>query len=278
MIAEREEQIHKFQPKPYYGAAAKCSSPSILFTWQDGEKGSSHSFDREKLQNIVDRCSGEAARIIEVRRAPKKTGAPLLYDLNELQRDANRRFGFSAKETLDIMQRLYENHKVLTYPRTDSRYLPTEDVYKRQVLENGNVVFINELCYNFLEPARLDVVLFESADDESRTFVKRIIGLPGETVQIVDGAVLIDGEAASLPDGLDLAAIPGLAKDPVTLEENEYFMLGDNRDSSEDSRFVNVGKVNRSQIVGKIWLRVSPLSELEMCIRDSLSARQMNIW
>ena len=146
------------------------------------------------------------------------------------------------------------------------------------VLENGNVVFINELCYNFLEPARLDVVLFESADDESRTFVKRIIGLPGETVQIVDGAVLIDGEAASLPDGLDLAAIPGLAKDPVTLEENEYFMLGDNRDSSEDSRFVNVGKVNRSQIVGKIWLRVSPLSELEMCIRDNLSARQMNIW
>ncbi|RHP35391.1 DNA topoisomerase III [Lachnotalea sp. AF33-28] len=126
MIAEREEQIHKFQPKPYYGAAAKCSSPSILFTWQDGEKGSSHSFDREKLQNIVDRCSGEAARIIEVRRAPKKTGAPLLYDLNELQRDANRRFGFSAKETLDIMQRLYENHKVLTYPRTDSRYLPTD--------------------------------------------------------------------------------------------------------------------------------------------------------
>ena len=78
----------------------------------------------------------------------------------------------------------------------------------------------------------------------------------------MDGAVLIDGEAASLPDGLDLAAIPGLAKDPVTLEENEYFMLGDNRDSSEDSRFVNVGKVNRSQIVGKIWLRVSPLSEL----------------
>ena len=130
------------------------------------------------------------------------------------------------------------------------------------VLENGNVVFINELCYNFLEPARLDVVLFESAEDESRTFVKRIIGLPGETVQIVDGAVLIDGEAASLPDGLDLAAIPGLAKDPVTLEENEYFMLGDNRDSSEDSRFVNVGKVNRSQIVGKVWLRVSPLSEL----------------
>lgn len=130
------------------------------------------------------------------------------------------------------------------------------------VLENGNVVFINELCYNFLEPARLDVVLFESAEDESRTFVKRIIGLPGETIQIVDGAVLIDGEAASLPDGLDLAAIPGLAKDPVTLEENEYFMLGDNRDSSEDSRFVNVGKVNRSQIVGKVWLRVSPLSEL----------------
>ena len=126
MIAEREEQIHKFQPKPYYGAAAKCSFPSILFTWQDGEKGSSHSFEREKLQNIVDRCSGEAARIIKVRRAPKKTGAPLLYDLNELQRDANRRFGFSAKETLDIMQRLYENHKVLTYPRTDSRYLPTD--------------------------------------------------------------------------------------------------------------------------------------------------------
>lgn len=126
MIAEREEQIHKFQPKPYYGAAVKCNVPSILFTWQDGEKGGSHSFEREKMQNIVDRCSGGAARIIAVCRVPKKTGAPLLYDLNELQRDANRRFGFSAKETLDIMQRLYENHKVLTYPRTDSRYLPTD--------------------------------------------------------------------------------------------------------------------------------------------------------
>lgn len=131
MIARREEEIRKFVPQPYYGIQAKCASPALTLTWQDGETKSFRSFDRARMDRVLSALQGAAGGtgvVAEVRRTPKKTQAPLLYDLTELQRDANKRFNYSAKETLNIMQRLYENHKVLTYPRTDSRYLSTDIV------------------------------------------------------------------------------------------------------------------------------------------------------
>lgn len=126
MIAKREKQIKEFQPKPYYGITARIGD--LTLTWQDAKSKSHQSFDKEKIQNIYNKIKGQNGTITEVKTTPKKTFAPLLYDLTELQRDANKKFGFSAKETLNIMQRLYENHKVLTYPRTDSRYISKDIV------------------------------------------------------------------------------------------------------------------------------------------------------
>ena len=143
MIAKREEEIRRFVPQPYYGIQAKCASPALTLTWQDGETKSFRSFDRARMEQMLKALQGTAAGngaaggagaagrtgvVAEIKRTPKKTQAPLLYDLTELQRDANKRFNYSAKETLNIMQRLYENHKVLTYPRTDSRYLSADIV------------------------------------------------------------------------------------------------------------------------------------------------------
>ncbi len=131
MIAAREQEIKSFVPKPYYGLKAiwkpKDGSPLNL-TWQEAQTKSFRSFDKIRIQQILKELQGKSARgvVTEIKRSPKKTQAPLLYDLTELQREANRRFDLSAKDTLNIMQRLYENHKVLTYPRTDSRYLSSD--------------------------------------------------------------------------------------------------------------------------------------------------------
>ena len=124
MIAKREADIRSFVPKPYYGLQARKGG--LVFTWQNRASGGYSTFDRQMAQDLLTRLKGENGVVDEVRRTPKKTSAPLLYDLTELQRDANKRFNYSAKETLNIMQRLYENHKVLTYPRTDSRYLTSD--------------------------------------------------------------------------------------------------------------------------------------------------------
>ncbi len=121
MVAKREEQIRSFVPKSYYGLEASASG--VAWTWQDKKSGSSRSFERERIQKIYQELAGGTLAVKEIKSTPKKIAAPLLYDLTELQRDAYKRFGYSPKETLNLMQRLYETHKVLTYPRTDSRYI-----------------------------------------------------------------------------------------------------------------------------------------------------------
>lgn len=129
MIAKREEEIKSFVPRPYYGITAKSKDPSLTFTWRDEKSKSLSSFDRERILALEKKLKEAGDGVItEVKSTPKRADSPQLYDLTELQREANRRFNYSAKETLNIMQRLYENHKVLTYPRTDSRYLSSDIV------------------------------------------------------------------------------------------------------------------------------------------------------
>ena len=123
MIAAREEEIKKFVPKSYYGLKAVVKG--ISFTWTDAKNNSGRTFDKTRIEAIY-KNADQKIRITEVKKKSKKTYSPALYDLTALQREANQRYGYSAKETLNIMQRLYENHKVLTYPRTDSRYLTTD--------------------------------------------------------------------------------------------------------------------------------------------------------
>ena len=127
IIAKREKEIREFVPKPYYGLTA-YGTPGVTLTWRDEKSGSYRSFDKNRITALEKELRGKDGVVTEVKRTAKKTPAPLLYDLTELQREANRRFHYSAKETLNIMQRLYENHKVLTYPRTDSRYLSSDIV------------------------------------------------------------------------------------------------------------------------------------------------------
>ncbi|WP_141430588.1 DNA topoisomerase III [Bacillus sp. 03113] len=126
IIANREDEIKHFKPQTYYGIEAHTSD-NLKLTWQD-KTGNSRSFDKEKIDAIVKKLGNRNADVTEIDRKPKKSFAPGLYDLTELQRDANKIFGYSAKETLNIMQKLYEQHKVLTYPRTDSRYLSSDIV------------------------------------------------------------------------------------------------------------------------------------------------------
>ena len=126
MIAAREEEIRQFKPQEYYSLTLLAGG--LRFSWQEEKSGSRRSFSKERMEEIKSRTGNGILEIKEIEKTGKKTYAPGLYDLTELQRDANKKFGFSAKETLNIMQRLYENHKVLTYPRTDSRYIGSDIV------------------------------------------------------------------------------------------------------------------------------------------------------
>lgn len=121
MIAAREEEIRTFVPKEYYGITAKTDG--LLWTWKDGKNQNTRIFQKDRAEKLLTQVQGETLRVVSMERRQKKMSAPGLYDLTTLQREANQRYGFSAKETLNIMQRLYENHKVLTYPRTDSKYI-----------------------------------------------------------------------------------------------------------------------------------------------------------
>ena len=129
IIAKREEDIKKFITRPYYGLQIRCQNPAVTFIWRDQKSKSFSSFDKGRIEELIKKVRSAAdGTVTEEKSTAKKEWSPQLYDLTELQREANRKFNYSAKETLNIMQRLYETHKVLTYPRTDSRYLSSDIV------------------------------------------------------------------------------------------------------------------------------------------------------
>ena len=122
MLVAREEQIRRFVPKPYYTVTVKAEQGFTLNRRDGGRMG-----EREEAEKLAARLSGAEATVERVEKKFRQTPPPAAYDLTELQRDANKKYAYSAKETLSILQSLYERHKVVTYPRTDSRYIP-EDV------------------------------------------------------------------------------------------------------------------------------------------------------
>lgn len=127
----------------------------------------------------------------------------------------------------------------------------------------GDRYFMNRVIYRVSSPKRGDVIVFRTnASDDAALHIRRVIGLPGETVQIVDGQILINGE--TYKEGRDFPVIsnPGMASSPVTLESGEYFVLGDNRNNSEDSRYGSIGKVNKKYITGKLWFKISPVKSI----------------
>lgn len=124
LIVDREEEIRHFVPKEYYTVSVK--TPGFNASWKD-KSGQGRTFDKAKAEALAARLNGKSGVLTEVKKAYKQVPPPAAYDLTELQRDANKKYAYSAKETLSIMQSLYEIHKVLTYPRTDSRYI-SDDV------------------------------------------------------------------------------------------------------------------------------------------------------
>ncbi len=129
-------------------------------------------------------------------------------------------------------------------------------------LSDGDNLIVDKITYRFSDPKRYDIIVFPYQYEENTYFIKRIIGLPGETVQIVDGTIYINGEALQESYGREVMKNSGMAADPITLGEDEYFVLGDNRNDSTDSRDPSVGKISRDRIIGRAWVRIWPLSKI----------------
>lgn len=150
MIAKREAQIKAFQPKEYYGI--KIKGGGVTWNWRSKKNNSTSTFSKEEIEKVFQQTKNETAVIEEVKKKQQKSYAPQLYDLTALQQDANRMYGFSAKQTLDYMQRLYEHYKVVTYPRTDSRYLTADivDTLKERIkaCQSGNYA---QICRQLLK-------------------------------------------------------------------------------------------------------------------------------
>ena len=128
-------------------------------------------------------------------------------------------------------------------------------------LHDGDNLIVEKLSYRFSDPKRFDIIVFPPTG-KKEYYIKRIIGLPGETVQIDEnGNIYINGELLEENYGAETIQNPGRATNPITLGDDEYFVMGDNRNNSKDSRSEEVGNVKRSQIIGRAWLRIWPLNK-----------------
>ncbi len=129
-------------------------------------------------------------------------------------------------------------------------------------LESGDQLIADKISYRFRDPERFDIIVFPWKFEEKTFFIKRVIGLPGERVLIDDdGNIYIDGEILEEDYGKDVIRDPGVAANEIQLADDEYFVLGDNREVSKDSRSADVGNIRRSDIIGRAWIRIYPFSE-----------------
>lgn len=130
-------------------------------------------------------------------------------------------------------------------------------------LSDGDQLLVDKLSYRFRDPKRFDIIVFPYQYAENTYYIKRIIGLPGETVQVMDGYVYINGKRLeSDVYGNERMDDPMAASQPITLGFDEYFVLGDNRNHSQDSRDPSVGKVKKDTIMGKAWVRIYPFDKM----------------
>lgn len=129
-------------------------------------------------------------------------------------------------------------------------------------LSDGDNLITDKITYRFRDPKRFDIVVFPFKENTSKLLIKRIIGMPGEMVQIKNGKVYINGYELQENYGIAVMNDAGLASEPILLGEDEYFVLGDNRNNSQDSRFSSVGNVSRSDLIGRAWVRLWPLDKI----------------
>ena len=139
-----------------------------------------------------------------------------------------------------------------------------EGASMENTLHNGDNLIVDKLSYRFHDPERFDIIVFPFQFQDNTYYIKRIIGLPGETVQIMDdGSIYINGEKLEENYGMEVIKpeIIGRAAEPIELGDDEYFVMGDNRNNSSDSRTDMVGNIKRENIIGKAWLRIWPVSD-----------------
>lgn len=129
-------------------------------------------------------------------------------------------------------------------------------------LHHQDQLLVDKISYRFSDPERYDIIVFPYAHERGVYYIKRIIGMPGETIQIQDGEVYIDGELLGEEYGAEPMIDPGIAANPITLGEDEYFVLGDNRNHSTDSRSTSVGVLKRADLIGKAWVRIFPFDRI----------------
>ena len=129
-------------------------------------------------------------------------------------------------------------------------------------LSDGDNLIVDKLSYRFRDPQRYDIIVFPYKHAQNTYYIKRIIALPGETVQVKDGEVYINGELLGETYGAEPMTNSGIAENPITLEENEYFVLGDNRNHSSDSRDPSVGILTKDDLIGRAWVRIFPLNKI----------------
>lgn len=139
----------------------------------------------------------------------------------------------------------------------------------KPVLSNADVVLVNRIVYNATTPKRGDIIAFKPKGNENaHYYIKRIIGLPGETVQVKNGEVYIDGEILGEDYGAEAMEDAGIASDPIELGTDEYFVLGDNRNHSSDSRDPSVGVLRREDLIGRAWIRIYPFDEMGFVVHE----------
>ena len=139
-----------------------------------------------------------------------------------------------------------------------------EGASTENTLHNGDNLIVDKLSYRFHDPERFDIIVFPFQFQDNTYYIKRIIGLPGETVQIMDdGSIYINGEKLEENYGMEVIKPEtiGRAAEPIELGDDEYFVMGDNRNNSSDSRTDMVGNIKRENIIGKAWLRIWPVSD-----------------
>ena len=137
--------------------------------------------------------------------------------------------------------------------------IPSESM--QTTIMKGDRIIGSRLAYKSKDPQRFDIVIFKYPDDPSKIFIKRVIGLPGETVEIKEGKLLIDGKPLKAEYVSDIG-YAGTASEPVHLGKDEYFLLGDNETASDDSREEKIGNIKKKEIYGEVWFVIKPWSDI----------------
>ena len=137
-----------------------------------------------------------------------------------------------------------------------------------ETLHDGDNLIVDKISYRIRDPKRYEIIVFKYRHKEDTYYIKRIIGLPGETVQIKNGEVYINGELLGEEYGREVMLDAGLAADPIVLGEDEYFVLGDNRNHSSDSRESSVGVLEKEELIGRAWIRIWPFDSMGVVVHD----------